>query len=141
MPPPTPAPTCGILVPQTGLEPTYPALEGRFLTTGPPGKSQVLLIKIVRYCVRKLYCPFHLGHSVFNVGCFMKKLRLSQVTWCYPLLSQTASFSKHPSTSESLLCKFLKNKRWFLILLTCFAVNHGPFQVSGSHRSLKWLCQ
>ena len=71
----------------------------------------------------------------------MKKLRLSQVTWCYPLLSQTASFSKHPSTSESLLCKFLKNKRWFLILLTCFAVNHGPFQVSGSHWSLKWLCQ
>ena len=29
----------GILVPQPGMEPVYPALEGGFLTTGPPGKS------------------------------------------------------------------------------------------------------
>ena len=29
----------GILVPQPGMEPAYPALEGGFLTTGPPGKS------------------------------------------------------------------------------------------------------
>ena len=31
---------CGILVPQSGIEPTSPALEGRFFTTGPPGRSQ-----------------------------------------------------------------------------------------------------
>ena len=30
---------CGILVPQPGTEPASPALQGRFLTTGPPGKS------------------------------------------------------------------------------------------------------
>ena len=29
----------GILVPQPGLELTSPALQGRFLTTGPPGRS------------------------------------------------------------------------------------------------------
>ena len=29
----------GILVPRPGIEPPSPALEGRFLTTGPPGKS------------------------------------------------------------------------------------------------------
>ena len=29
----------GILVPRPGIEPTSPALEGRFLTTGPPAKS------------------------------------------------------------------------------------------------------
>ena len=29
---------CGILVPQPGIEPSFPALEGKFLTTGPPGK-------------------------------------------------------------------------------------------------------
>ena len=29
----------GILVPWPGIEPMFPALEGRFLTTGPPGKS------------------------------------------------------------------------------------------------------
>ena len=28
---------CGILVPQPGTEPVFLALEGRFLTTGPPG--------------------------------------------------------------------------------------------------------
>ena len=29
----------GLLVPQPGLELTSPALQGRFLTTGPPGRS------------------------------------------------------------------------------------------------------
>ena len=29
----------GILVPRPGIEPVSPALEGGFLTTGPPGKS------------------------------------------------------------------------------------------------------
>ena len=29
----------GILVPQQGIKPMSPALEGRFLTTGPPVKS------------------------------------------------------------------------------------------------------
>ena len=29
----------GILVPPPGMEPAAPALEGGFLTTGPPGKS------------------------------------------------------------------------------------------------------
>ena len=33
---------CGILVPQPGIEPMSPALEGGVLTTGPPGKSQYL---------------------------------------------------------------------------------------------------
>ena len=31
--------TCGILVPRPGIEPVSLALEGRFFTTGPPGKS------------------------------------------------------------------------------------------------------
>ena len=30
---------CGILVPQPGIKPASPALEGGYLTTGPPGKS------------------------------------------------------------------------------------------------------
>ena len=32
---------CGILVPRSVIEPASPALEGGFLTTGPPGKSQM----------------------------------------------------------------------------------------------------
>jgi len=33
---------CGILVPLPGIEPASPAFQGRFLTTGPPGKSSPL---------------------------------------------------------------------------------------------------
>ena len=36
----------GILVPRPGIEPASPALRGRFLTTGPPGKSGFYLLKI-----------------------------------------------------------------------------------------------
>ena len=35
---------CGILVPSPEIKPTSPALEGRFLTTGPPGKSPTSLL-------------------------------------------------------------------------------------------------
>ena len=35
---------CGILVPWPRIEPSSPALEGRFLTTRPPGKSFGILI-------------------------------------------------------------------------------------------------
>ena len=31
--------TCRILAPQLGIEPEAPTLEGKVLTTGPPGKS------------------------------------------------------------------------------------------------------
>ena len=31
---------CGILIPRPETKPTSPALAGRFLTTGPQGKSQ-----------------------------------------------------------------------------------------------------
>ena len=30
---------CGILAPWPGIEPAPPALEGKVLTTGPPGKA------------------------------------------------------------------------------------------------------
>ena len=42
------APTaCGISIPQPGIEPVSPALEGGFLTTGQPGKSWKYLINKV----------------------------------------------------------------------------------------------
>lgn len=50
---------CGILLTQPGIEPTSLAWEGRFLLTGPPGKSVRLLflkVKITKHisvCVSK----------------------------------------------------------------------------------------
>ena len=32
--------TCGILVPQPGIEPTFPEMHGALLTIGPGGKPQ-----------------------------------------------------------------------------------------------------
>ena len=37
---------CGILVPRPGMEPTSPALEGGFLTTGPPEKYHLNTFKL-----------------------------------------------------------------------------------------------
>ena len=34
---------CGTLVSPPGIEPVFPALQGRLLTTGPPGKSLLFL--------------------------------------------------------------------------------------------------
>ena len=39
---------CGILVPRPGIEPTSPALEGGFLTTGPPGKPPGILLNTLQ---------------------------------------------------------------------------------------------
>ena len=41
---------CGILVPQPGIEPTSPALQDRFFTTGPQEKSHLFYFKISLSC-------------------------------------------------------------------------------------------
>ena len=37
---------CGVLVPRPGIKPTSLALEGGFLTTGPPGESHIHLFEL-----------------------------------------------------------------------------------------------
>ena len=46
---------CGILVPRPGIEPAFPALEGGFLTTGPPGKSLLFVFLKNFYPLSFLY--------------------------------------------------------------------------------------
>ena len=45
---------CGILVPQAGVKSASPALEGWFLTTGPPGMSPSEFFKVTQ----KVNSPF-----------------------------------------------------------------------------------
>ena len=70
---------CGILLPQTGIE---PMLAGRFLTTGPPGKSlQNILIGIIYLAAHSISGWFfelllraRRGHAVLKT----KEAELSQ---------------------------------------------------------------
>ena len=48
---------CGILVPQPGIEPISPALEGKFLTTGPPGKSLTTSLLNLQFLPHRLVFP------------------------------------------------------------------------------------
>ena len=45
--------TCGIWVPLPGIKPMSPALQGRFLTTGPPGNSLTSLFRSVKMCTTR----------------------------------------------------------------------------------------
>lgn len=51
---------CGMLVPWPGTELTSPALQGGFVTTGPPGKSQPVrgesVVILVYFGVQTLLC-------------------------------------------------------------------------------------
>ena len=53
--------TCGILVSWLGIKPTFPALEGRLSTTGPPGKSWAYCF--FQYMFSLLLVSFH----IFNL--------------------------------------------------------------------------
>ena len=53
---------CGILVPQPGIELISLALEGGFLTIGPPGKSPV-------------FCCFWMGCSIYIMSVWFIVLR------------------------------------------------------------------
>ena len=60
---------CGILVAWPGLEPTPPALEGKVLTTGPPGKSLWFLLcffltSLLEYDCFTMVCQFLLYNKV-----------------------------------------------------------------------------
>ena len=53
--------TCGILTPRPGIKPAPSAPEGRVLTTGLPGQSQVtlLIFTFSKMCSTVSLCDFH----------------------------------------------------------------------------------
>jgi len=70
---------CGILVPQPGIEPVSLVLQGRFLTTGPPGKSQIRGFKTgnIQYCSSHckrmlLGSPMEQRRALLEVGALQK---------------------------------------------------------------------
>ena len=62
--------TYGILVSQPGIEPMSPALEGSFLTPGPPGKSRVLVAQLCPTLCDPMDCspPGFSVHGILQAG-------------------------------------------------------------------------
>ena len=74
----------GISVPRPGIEPTSPALEGGFLTTGPPGKSLEILI---------LMCWDFVGFYDFIFYILFKKSSIPTVERYSPIYSSKNFYS------------------------------------------------
>ena len=58
--------SCEILVSQSGIEPTPPALEDEVLTAGPPGKSPYIVFLIL--FSQKLLQNIESGSLCYTVG-------------------------------------------------------------------------
>lgn len=69
---------CLILVPQAGMKPVSPTVEGRFLTTRPPRNSQIL--QRTFFVAPGLNWDLMLlwGHQVSSEGCFVSLLCVSE---------------------------------------------------------------
>ena len=87
---------CGILVPWPGIEPRLLALEGGFLTTGPPGKSHKSFIwtqpyPFVRYFLWLLSCYNDNSYVVVTEMIWSAKPKIF-INWlftvevCWPLI-------------------------------------------------------
>ena len=67
---------CGILVPWPGIKSTSPALQGGFLTTGPPGSPGIVfLISFLGLLIESVYMPSWLL-CIDLVCCFVIQLLL-----------------------------------------------------------------
>ena len=60
---------CGILVPQPGIEVMSPVLQGRFLTTEPPGKSWKGCLSSEARGWAEVDCDFCLVHNLSDSSC------------------------------------------------------------------------
>ena len=65
-----------ILVARPGIEPAHPVLEGRCLTTGPPGKSLLCKFHEDRDQIcRVLHCIYHTKYNAWPiVGMFVEEM-------------------------------------------------------------------
>ena len=92
----------GILVPWPGIEPVSPALQGRFLTTGPPGKS--LTWRILSYLANMWNeCNCAVVWAFFGIAFLWNW----NENWLFPVLRPLLSFPNlltywvHTSTASS----------------------------------------
>ena len=110
--------TCGILVPQPGIKPVSPALEGRFLSTGPPGKS--LPIHFLSHFPWRLFWVFFTLFKLQTHPYLSGKLD----SW-FTKLPTPWHHKPHPWLHESSLPFLLSFPRCLI-----FPLSIGPFPLS-----------
>ena len=88
---------CGILAPQPGIKPVPPSLEGKVLTTGPPGKCPYLYFKPIQK-LRVL----EMKYLTLLVGSGARKQ--SHVSLTSPLYSLSAYFNNNITITVVLKC-------------------------------------
>ena len=81
------SPQCGILVPKPGIKLMAPALQGRFLTTGPPGES--LIYSVFTQQMRIIH-----NYLRSTTGCWGEKLRNKRLKASHSLYSSGRRFRK-----------------------------------------------
>ena len=87
---------CGILVLWPGIEPTSPALQGKFLITGPPGKSS------------KIFKKYFLVTNSTPLHSYFKRSREWKVKVSFYFCCHTSKHvSFRPSRGLYLLVRFL----------------------------------
>ena len=107
--------SCGILVPQTGIELAPPALKPRVLTTGPPGRPQ--------FCLENEYFRVHtLTPALSLLGSPITPLK-SVLT---PPLPLSTSQARSPSCHALLVQKAPKPQVLLCSLPHTPPGSHGP---------------
>ena len=91
---------CGTLVSWLRTEPTFPALEGRVITTGPPGKSWIFLLHQLLPCSPELGTLLTIkffSRSTLPQNGWWRKFRLFGLIFkaIYHLFTQVGFMDKH----------------------------------------------
>ena len=138
---------CGILVPQSGIEPTSLALEGRFLTTGPRGKSHYWHFEV--HLSKLTLCTPARPHRHIQVKLPISIALLWRSCRVFHRKDAAGSLSSPPSLAarssrrpwqdfNKLLMSSIKASKDGLRIWTIYALKNSIFRAAGSEFTCRW---